>query len=81
MTDHATWIDFKNKSNHAIVVEGYPELFNQYGVIKENPEIHPHVNTMGADTFINWLLSPTDQETIAAYKVHNQQLFFPNAAT
>lgn len=81
ITDRATWIAFEDKQNHAIIVEGYPELLNQYGLIKVNPQKHPHVNTKGADRFITWLLSPEGQKTIAAYKVDNQQLFFPNADT
>jgi len=30
-------------------------------------------------TFIRWLVSPEGQQTIAAYKIGGEQLFFPNA--
>jgi tungstate transport system substrate-binding protein len=30
-------------------------------------------------TFIDWLISPDGQKTIANYKIDGQQLFFPNA--
>ena len=32
LTDRASWISFKNKSDFSIVVEGDAALFNQYGV-------------------------------------------------
>jgi hypothetical protein len=33
----------------------------------------------GAQSLINWLVSPTGQKVIADYKIDGQQLFFPNA--
>ena len=33
MTDRATWIKFRNKSDYLIAVEGDKALFNQYGVV------------------------------------------------
>lgn len=79
MTDRATWIAFGNKGNHEIVVEGDPRLFNQYGVILVNPQVHPHVKAEMGQTFIDWLLSKEGQRSIADFKVDGQQLFFPNA--
>ncbi|HXG79615.1 MAG TPA: substrate-binding domain-containing protein, partial [Methyloceanibacter sp.] len=37
LTDRATWLSFANKDDFKILVEGDPELFNQYGVILVNP--------------------------------------------
>ena len=79
MSDRATWIAFKNKGDFKIHVEGDDRLFNQYGVILVNPKKHPYVKVKPAQTFIDWLLSDEGQKAIAAYKVDNQQLFFPNA--
>lgn len=79
LTDRATWIAFGNKADHKILLEGDARLFNQYGVVLVNPEIHPHVKAKTGQTFIDWLLSKEGQEAIAAYKVDGQQLFFPNA--
>ena len=42
MTDRATWIAFKSKGYHQILVSGQKELFNQYGVIPISAEKHPH---------------------------------------
>jgi len=79
MTDRATWISFKNKHGFEIMVEGDPQLFNQYGVILVNPERHPRVKAAEAQAFIDWLLSPAGQSLIAAFRVNGKQLFYPNA--
>ncbi len=79
LTDRATWIAFGDKQNFAIVYQGDPAMFNQYGIIAVNPERFDHVNAAGAQMFIDWLLSEKGQALIAAYQVDGQQLFFPNA--
>ena len=79
LTDRATWIKFGNKADFQIHVEGDSRLFNQYGVIQVNPVQCPSVNTEGAETLIEWLLSPRGQAAIQAYQVDGKQLFFPNA--
>jgi len=79
MTDRATWISFKNKGDHDIVVEGDEKLFNQYGIIMINPEKHPNVNVDAAQKFIDWIVSEEGQKAIASFKVDGQQLFYPNA--
>jgi tungstate transport system substrate-binding protein len=79
MSDRATWINFKNKGDLEIMVEGDKRLFNQYGVMLVNPEKHPNVKKADGQAFIDWLISPEGQKTIADYKINGQQLFFPNA--
>lgn len=79
LADRASWIAFGNKGNFKIVVEGDPTLFNQYGVIAVNPAKCPNVKTDLGNTFVNWILSPKGQATIAGYKQNGQSLFFPNA--
>lgn len=80
LTDRASWISFKNKSDFNILVEGDSALFNQYGVILVNPNKCPSVNAVGGQAFIDWLLSAEAQQAIANYTMHDQQLFFPNAS-
>ncbi len=80
MTDRGTWISFKNKADYEILVEGDPELFNQYGVILVNPKKYPRVKAAAGQAFIDWILSPEGQSAIASYKLDGQQLFFPNSA-
>jgi ABC-type tungstate transport system permease subunit len=52
---------------------------SKYGVILVNPAKHPHVRAKEGQTFIDWLISPQGQSTIADYKIGGEQLFFPNA--
>ncbi len=80
LTDRGTWISFKNKGRHRIVLEGDTGLFNQYAVIRISPEKHPHVRTKLAQTFIDWLVGPDGQAAIGAYRMDGKQLFFPNAS-
>lgn len=80
MSDRATWINFKNKGDLVIVVEGDKRLFNQYGVMLVNPDKHPNVKKAEGQQFIDWLVSAEGQKAIAGYKINGEQLFFPNAA-
>ncbi len=79
LSDRGTWLNFKNRGNLEILVEGDKKLFNQYGVIVVNPAKNPHTKTELAQAFADWVLSPAGQSTIAGYKINGQQLFFPNA--
>jgi tungstate transport system substrate-binding protein len=80
LSDRGTWLSFKNRDDLAILTEGDRRLFNQYGVMLVNPAKHPDVKAKDGQAFIDWLISPKGQETIAAYKVGGEQLFFPNAS-
>ncbi|MCA3644177.1 MAG: substrate-binding domain-containing protein, partial [Methylobacterium sp.] len=79
LSDRATWLNFRNRGDLDIVVEGDRRLFNQYGVILVNPAKHPHVKKADGQAFIDWLVSPEGQKAIADYKIGGQSLFFPNA--
>ncbi len=79
LTDRATWISFKNKDDFKIQFQGDPKLFNQYGVTLVNPEKCPSVSQHSAQQFIDWLLSKKTQQSIAAFAVDGEQLFYPNA--
>ncbi|HZR61737.1 MAG TPA: substrate-binding domain-containing protein [Xanthobacteraceae bacterium] len=79
LSDRGTWLAFRNKGDLAIVVEGDKRLFNQYGVMLVNPAKHPNVKKELGQQFIDWLISPEGQKTIAGFKINGQQLFYPNA--
>jgi tungstate transport system substrate-binding protein len=79
LTDRGTWLSFKNKSDHRIVVEGSADLVNQYGVILVNPARHRNVKARQGQAFIDWIRGPRGQDAIAGYTLGGQQLFFPNA--
>lgn len=80
LADRGTWLNFKNRGELDILVEGDPILFNQYAVILTNPQKHPHVKQAAAKKVADWLVSPEGQKTIADYKLSGQPLFFPNAS-
>jgi tungstate transport system substrate-binding protein len=79
LADRGTWLNFKNRGELGIVVEGDKALFNQYGVILVNPAKHSHVKQAEGQKFIDWVVSSAGQQAIADYKIGGEQLFFPNA--
>jgi tungstate transport system substrate-binding protein len=79
LADRGTWLSFKNRGDLAILVEGDSKLFNQYGVLLVNPAKHPQTKVFEGQKFIDWVISPAGQKTIASYKIGGEQLFFPNA--
>ncbi len=79
LADRATWLNFKNRGDLAILVQGDPKLFNQYGIMLVNPAKFPHVKKAAGQTFIDWITSKDGQDVIAMYKINGEQLFFPNA--
>lgn len=79
LSDRATWLNFRNRGDLDIVVEGDRRLFNQYGVILVNPARHAHVKRADGQAFIDWLVGPEGQSAIAGYRINGEQLFFPNA--
>ena len=79
LADRGTWLNFKNRGDLAVLVEGDKRLFNQYGVMLVNPAKHPQVKAADGQKFVDWLISPVGQSAIASYKIGGEQLFFPNA--
>jgi tungstate transport system substrate-binding protein len=82
LTDHGTWLATKDKDrlDLVIVLEGDPELFNQYGVMAVNPEKHKHAKYSEAMAFVNWIISAEGQTAVAAFRDKNgNPLFIPNA--
>lgn len=79
LTDRGTWLNFKNRGDLKVLVEGDKRLFNQYGVMLVNPAKHPHVKVAEGQKFVDWVTSAAGQGAIASYKIGGEQLFFPNA--
>jgi len=79
LTDRGTWLNFKNKADLKVLVEGDAKLFNQYGVMVVNPAKHAHVKQADAQKFVDWIISVSGQAAIAAYKIGGESVFFPNA--
>ena len=79
LTDRGTWLNFKNRGDLKVLVEGDARLFNQYGVMVVNPAKHAHVKQADAQKFVDWIVSANGQAAIAAYKIGGESVFFPNA--
>ncbi|WP_099866838.1 substrate-binding domain-containing protein [Pararhizobium haloflavum] len=79
LTDRATWINYGNKGDYEIAVEGDEAMFNPYGIILVSSDHCENVKTEAGQQFIDWMLSDEGQQAIADYKIDGQQLFFPDA--
>ena len=81
LADRATYLSMRDNLDLVILVEGDERMFNQYGVIKVNPEKHPGINKKGADKFVEWIISDEIQKMISEFgkDEYGQSLFVPNA--
>lgn len=79
LADRGTWLNFKNRADLAVLVEGDQRLFNQYGVMLVSAAKHPQVKTADGQKFVDWVTGAAGQAAIASYKIGGEQLFFPNA--
>ncbi|MEA2849780.1 MAG: tungstate transport system substrate-binding protein, partial [Rhodospirillaceae bacterium] len=80
LSDRGTWLNFANKADLKIVIEGDPGLLNRYDVILLNPVKHPEAKHEAARRLRDWLMSASGQSAIGAYTVRGEQLFHPSAA-
>jgi len=76
LTDRGTWLNFKNRGELMILLEGDPRLRNEYGVILVSPTKHPHIKKEAGQAFIDWLLSKEGRDAIQGYRMNGEQLFF-----
>ena len=79
LADRGTWLNFKNRADLAVLVEGDKRLFNQYGVMLVSAAKHPQVKTAEGQKFVDWVTGAAGQKVIADYKIGGEQLFFPNS--
>ncbi|MBW2063728.1 MAG: substrate-binding domain-containing protein [Deltaproteobacteria bacterium] len=83
ITDRGTYLKYKFGRQRGldleILCEGDPLLYNPYGIIPIDPEVHPHVKFEWADALAKWMVSRKAQELIASFKIMGHQAFFPDA--
>lgn len=79
LSDRASWLNFGNKGELALLYSGDPVLFNQYAFLPVNPERHPHIETALNEKLESWLVSDKAKELINAYKINGEALFVFNA--
>ena len=80
ITDRGTWLNFENKRNLEILLEGDPELFNQYGLVLVSPIKHPHINYVAAQALADWMMSSDGQSAIESFEIDNQKPFHPSSS-
>ena len=78
LSDRGTWLNFRNRRDLVILVQGDRRLFNQYGVMLVNPARHPAVKATLGQRFVDWLISAEGQQAVAAYRINGEQVFFPD---
>jgi len=82
LTDRGTWLAMQDQAQLglAVVFEGDPVLFNQYGVMAVNPAKHPQVKIAAVRQFIAWLTGKSGQAAINNFKdQQGHALFIANA--
>jgi tungstate transport system substrate-binding protein len=77
LSDRGTYIAFKDKLELEILSENDPKYYNLYGALAVNSDLHPNVNEVGAQAFIDYLSSQKGQEIIKNYKLEGTRLFNP----
>jgi tungstate transport system substrate-binding protein len=68
----------KRRGDLATLAAGEEQLFNP-GVILVNPDMRPTVKKEMAQAFVDGLVSPQAQKSIADYRIDGQQRFLPNS--
>ncbi|MEP3345758.1 MAG: substrate-binding domain-containing protein [Litoreibacter sp.] len=79
IADRASWLNFGNKGDLALLFSGDPALFNQYAYLPVSPSKHDHVKAQLAEKLEAWLTSPTASKLINGYKINGEALFVFNA--
>ncbi|MCP5038048.1 MAG: sulfate ABC transporter substrate-binding protein [Rhodobacteraceae bacterium] len=79
LADRASWLNFGNKGDLALLFAGDPVLFNQYAFLPINPALHPHVKVDLVAALEDWLTSDAAAELINGYKINGETLFTFNA--
>ncbi len=79
LADRGTYIAMRGEIDLTVVFDGDPGLFNPYGIIAVDPDLHPHVNYDGAMALVNWIVSGEGQKMIGSFTKGGDQLFYPDA--
>lgn len=79
MADRASWLNFGNKQDLALLFSGDPVLFNQYAYLPVNPDRHSHAKADAAKQLEDWLTSSAASALINGYTIAGEALFTFNA--
>ena len=79
LADRASWLNFGNKADLALLYSGDPVLFNPSAFLPVNPERHSHVRNDLALQLEEWFVSYRAAELINSYAINGETLFTFNA--
>jgi tungstate transport system substrate-binding protein len=79
VADRASWLNFGNKGDLALLYSGDPALFNQYALLPVNPDKNANIRNDLAMKLEGWLTSARAAELINGYKINGEALFVFNA--
>jgi len=81
LVDEGTWIKQGQGTRLEELARGDARLFNPYGIIAVNPQLHPQTNYADARTLVEWMTGTEGQRLIGNYRLAGKQLFTPSSAT
>jgi tungstate transport system substrate-binding protein len=81
LTDRATYLAFKKRTQLVPLVERDRLLLNIYSVLEPNPAKFQHINQAGGKAFADFMVAKETQEVIRTFGVvkFGEPLFFPDA--
>lgn len=79
MSDRASWLNFANKADLALLYSGDPVLFNQYAYLPVDPGKNANVRNDLAMMLETWLTSSRAAALINDYTINGEKLFVFNA--
>ncbi|SIT88619.1 tungstate transport system substrate-binding protein [Yoonia rosea] len=79
ISDRASWLNFANKADLALLYSGDPVLFNQYAYLPVDPSKNANVRNDLAMALETWLVSPRAAALINDYTINGETLFVFNA--
>ncbi len=79
LSDRASWLNFANKADLALLYSGDPVLFNQYAYLPVDPGKNANVRNDLAMSLETWLTSPRAAALINDYTINGEKLFVFNA--
>lgn len=79
LSDRASWLNFANKAELALLNSGDPVLFNQYAYLPVAPDKNENVRNDLAMALETWLTGPRAEALINGYAINGETLFVFNA--
>jgi tungstate transport system substrate-binding protein len=77
LSDMGTYLNFRDRIELVPFVSDDDELQNPYAVMTVSEKVHDGVNAGDADLFLEFLISPATQNSIANFRKQGERLFQP----